>query len=90
MVEELNEYLELVQKLSQKTPTMSSKMVCRLVEQKLQDLERLWEEVEEDLGVINQLVAKIRSKIEESIASVENPGGCLTASVDDFISTFSE
>ena len=63
-------------------------MVRELFESKLTELERVWEEVGHDVQMINFLVDKIRSNIEEALNTSENPAGCLQGQIDDFMETF--
>ena len=63
-------------------------MVYKFVERKLTNLESLWDEISPDLGLINELVEKIRTKIVEAINSPENLTGFLRGSVDDYMKDF--
>ena len=87
-VAELQEYLQLAQKFSQTTQNVSDSMVRELVETKLRELERIWEEVGHDIQMINFLVDKIRSNIQEALHSSESAEWCLQGEIDDYIHTF--
>ena len=63
-------------------------MIRELVESKLTELERVWEEVGHDLQMINFLVDKIRRNIEEALKTSENPAGCLHGQIDEFMEMF--